>query len=129
MLVGLILKAINPGASLLEGFKPRPFTLLQLKETVLTPALRFHSVLATVFALAIVGSSQLVAQTPATPQLPAPPSHTPADSRQLQQLEPQKTFAAKGKRGALVVGMDGTQIRRKALCEERQMTREIRFDV
>jgi hypothetical protein len=62
MLAGLILKAINQGASLPEAFKPRPFTLLQLKETVLTPALRFLS-LATVFALAIFGSSQLAPRT------------------------------------------------------------------
>ena len=58
----------------------------------MTPALRFFSVLATVFALAIFGSSQLAAQTPATPQLPAPATETPADSRQLEQLEPLKVL-------------------------------------
>ena len=72
----------------------------------MTPVLRLFSVLATVFALAIFGSSQLSAQTPATPQLPVPPSQAPADSRQLQQLAPQKTLPAKGKRLALVVGVD-----------------------
>jgi hypothetical protein len=106
MLASRILKVINQGASLPEAFKSRPFTLLQLKETVLTPALRFCSVLATGFALAILGNSQLAAQTPAIPQLPAPPSQTPADSRQLEQLEPLKVLPSKGKRWALVVGVD-----------------------
>jgi hypothetical protein len=73
----------------------------------MTPSLRFDSVLATIFALAILCSFQLVAQTPPVPQ--SPPLATqfpPADSRQLQQIEPLKTLPSKGKRWALVVGVD-----------------------
>ena len=70
------------------------------------PVLRCYSLLATILALAIFSSFELAAQTPAAPQLPALPTQTPADSRQLQQLEPLRTLPGKGKRWALLVGVD-----------------------
>ena len=71
----------------------------------MTPS-RFYSVFATIFALAIFSSHQLAAQTPAASQSPVSPTQTPADSRQLEQIEPLKTLPGKGKRWALVVGVD-----------------------
>lgn len=69
----------------------------------MTLAPRVCSALLTIVVLAIVSSFQLAAQTPAAPPVS---NQTPADSRQLQQLEPLKTLPAKGKRWALVVGVD-----------------------
>lgn len=69
----------------------------------MTLAPRICSALLTILVLAIVSSSQLAAQTPAAPPVT---NQTPADSRQLQQLEPLKTLPANGKRWALVVGVD-----------------------
>ena len=71
----------------------------------MTPS-RFYSVFTTIFALAIFSSYQLAAQTPAVSPSPVPPTQTPADSRQLEQIEPLKTLPGKGKRWALVVGVD-----------------------
>jgi hypothetical protein len=72
----------------------------------MTPSLRFRSVLATIFALATFSGLLLAAQTPTVPQSPALSAQTPADSRQLEQIEPLKVLPSKGKRWALVVGVD-----------------------
>jgi hypothetical protein len=56
--------------------------------------------------LATFSGLPLAAQTPSVPQSPALSVQTPADSRQLEQIEPLKVLPSKGKRWALVVGVD-----------------------
>jgi hypothetical protein len=70
----------------------------------MTCALRFFSVLVTCFVLAMLNNFQLAAQTPAAKPSPTATGST-AEPRQLQ-LEPLKTLPVKGKRWALVVGVD-----------------------
>jgi hypothetical protein len=93
----------------------------------MTPPLRFFSVLAAGFALSISGSSRLAAQTPTSPQLPAPAAEAPAESRQLEQLQPQRALSAKASAGHSSWELISTPIRRQALYEARQQMREIRF--
>ncbi len=57
----------------------------------------------TILYLAILSSLQLAAQTPTVPPIS---NQAPTESRQLEQLEPLKTLPPKGKRWALVVGVD-----------------------
>jgi len=74
----------------------------------MTPTVRFVFLLVSVFALTFACNFQLTAQTAkATPTSSGSvPAAAPAEARQLQQLEPLRALPAKGKRWALVVGVD-----------------------